>query len=221
MITVPRARVRATLLCAAAVAVTAATAAPVAAGTAPVGACGDGEGVTVVVDFTDLGGEVEVGCAAGDPASGREALAAAGFTPADGTYPGLICTIDGLPDPCPAEFAGSYWAYWSADQGGDWEASQVGADDADPVPGAFEGWRYNDGATAPGVATAALAAAADGGAGGGAALGSEPGGAAVAAGVSAGLALPSATFAGLVGVAALGTAIGVVVWRRRGGGPGE
>lgn len=43
--------------------------------------CGTTEGVTVVVDFTDLGGSIEVGCAEGDPASGREALESAGFTP--------------------------------------------------------------------------------------------------------------------------------------------
>src|SRR5690625_7998355 len=46
-------------------------------------------GVTVVVDFTDVGGEVETGCATGDPASGREALERAGFTPTD-SVPGKI-----------------------------------------------------------------------------------------------------------------------------------
>lgn len=106
------------------------------------------DGVTVVVDFTDLDGEVETGCAPGDPASGREALELAGFTPADGATPGLICTINAQPDPCPTEFEGSYWAYWQVVDG-EWVASQVGLDEADPAPGSTDGWRYNDGSVPP------------------------------------------------------------------------
>jgi len=105
------------------------------------------DGVTVVVDFTDLGGAVETGCAEGDPGSGREALESAGFTPVD-SQPGLICTIDSQPDPCPAEFEGSYWAYWQV-LDGEWAASQTGADDTDPAPGDIDGWRYNDGSVPP------------------------------------------------------------------------
>ena len=105
------------------------------------------DGVTVVVDFTDLGGAVESGCAEGDPGSGREALESAGFTPVD-SQPGLICTIDGQPDPCPTEFEGSYWAYWQV-LDGEWTASQAGAGDTDPAPGDIEGWRYNDGSVPP------------------------------------------------------------------------
>lgn len=108
----------------------------------------DCDGVTVVVDFTDLGGAVETGCAEGDPASGREALELAGFTPADGATPGLICTIDAQPDPCPTEFEGSYWAYWQVVDG-EWASSLVGLDEADPTPGGIEGWRYNDGSAPP------------------------------------------------------------------------
>ncbi|WP_420113190.1 hypothetical protein [Pseudactinotalea sp.] len=116
---------------------------PASADTAP--ECPDG--VLVVVDFTDLGGEVETGCAEGDPESGRAALEAAGFTPEDSS-PGLICTIDGQPDPCPTEFDGNYWAYWQVVDG-EWEASMIGADEADPAPGGIEGWRYNDGSVPP------------------------------------------------------------------------
>lgn len=129
------------------------------ASSAPPGACADGDGVTVVVDLTDLGGDVRAGCAPGDPATGRQALETAGFTTTD-SQPGLVCTIDNLPDPCPTEFDGRYWAYWSAGPDGQWTARTEGADTADPAPGSFEGWRYNDGATPPGVTPAALAAAA-------------------------------------------------------------
>lgn len=110
-------------------------------------ACADG--VTVVVDFTDLGGEVEVGCADGDPATGRDALESAGFTPTD-SIPGMICAIDANPDPCPEEFDGSFWAYWTTENG-EWVSHTAGADGTDPAPGDIEGWRYNDGATGPGL----------------------------------------------------------------------
>jgi len=125
-------------------------------------ACTGGDGVTVVVDLTDLGEDVRVGCADGDPATGREALELAGFTTTDST-PGMICAVDGLPDPCPEEFDGSYWAYFTAEPGGEWTARTEGADTADPAPGSFEGWRYNDGSAGPGVETAALSAAAEAG----------------------------------------------------------
>lgn len=124
-----------------------ASTAAAAAEPAQAAAVADCDGVTVIVDFTDLGGAVASGCAEGDPASGREALESAGFVPVD-SAPGLICTIDAQPDPCPTEFEGSYWAYWQH-EGGEWVASQVGADEADPAPGGIEGWRYNDGSVPP------------------------------------------------------------------------
>ena len=134
---------------------------PMAASAAPAddGGCVGDSGVTVVVDFTDLGGAVEVGCAEGDPATGREALTAAGFTATDSS-PGLICAVDALPDPCPEEFDGSYWAYFGAQPGGGWTAQTVGADGSDPVPGDFDGWRYNDGSEGPGSTSAEVAGAA-------------------------------------------------------------
>src|SRR5699024_5151008 len=108
------------------------------------------DGVTVVVDFTDLGGQVEVGFAAGDPGNGREALEAAGFTSTD-SEPGMICAIDANPDPCPDEFTGEFWSYWTAEDE-EWVAHTAGADGTDPAPGDVEGWRYNDGTTGPGIA---------------------------------------------------------------------
>ncbi|HRQ00934.1 MAG TPA: hypothetical protein PK781_10840, partial [Terrimesophilobacter sp.] len=113
------------------------------------------DGVAVVVDFTDLGGDVELGCAPGTPANGRAALLAAGFTATDGS-PGFICAIDEQPDPCPEVFDGSFWAYWYATPGGEWRSYTVGADTSEPQPGSVEGWRYNDGETPPGVDTAAV-----------------------------------------------------------------
>ena len=126
----------------------------------PPGACTDGEGVTVVVDFTELGGEVEVGCAP-EAATGTAALASAGFAE-ERAENGTICAINSLPDPCPAEFTGSYWSYWYA-EGGEWRSWMEGSDTAVPVAGGAEGWRYNDGSAGPGVDPAALAVLDDGG----------------------------------------------------------
>lgn len=135
--------------------------APAAATTAPAdvvgAACTSDEGVTVVVDFTDSGGNIEVACAEGSPQDGREALEEAGFT-AEDSQPGMICAINSSPDPCPEEFDGNFWSYWNAEEGGEWEMYEVGADDAEPIPGNFEGWRYSDGSEGPQVAPAALAA---------------------------------------------------------------
>ena len=120
------------------------------------GACADGNGVTVVVDFTDLGGNIEAGCALKDPATGRAALLAAGFVAAD-SQPGLLCAIDSKPDPCPTTFQGSFWSYWHSTSGGEWTSYQVGADTSNPASGELEGWRYNDGATGPGIMPSAVA----------------------------------------------------------------
>jgi len=167
-------------------------------------------GVLVVVDFTDLDGEVETGCAEGDPESGRDALELAGFAPADGATPGLLCTIDDQPDPCPTEFEGSYWAYWQVHDG-EWVASPVGFDEADPTPGGIEGWRYNDGSVPPPLLGSAGAGSA------------EDGGDATTAGEdatdegsesAAGGASPALWV--VLGVVVLAIAVGVVVRTRRG-----
>lgn len=132
----------------AAPAVAAPAALPAPATAVPSGPCPDEDGVTVVVDLTDLGGEVAVGCAPGDPASGTAALTAAGFTEArDGA--GMICAVAGQPDPCPATFEGQYWSYWSGEPGGEWTSYSVGSDQSDPAPGTVEGWRYFDGSAGP------------------------------------------------------------------------
>lgn len=118
------------------------------------------DGVAVVVDFTDLGGGVEVGCAEGVPASGRAALLAAGFTATDASS-GYICAIDALPDPCPEVFDGSFWSYWNASPGGEWLTYSEGADTSQPQPGSIEGWRYNDGTVPPAIDTGAVFVAGD------------------------------------------------------------
>ena len=130
----------------------AALAGPLAAAPDLGDACADETGVTVVVDATELEGDLTVGCAP-DPATGTEALAQAGFAEARDPS-GYICAVGGLPDPCPTEFTGSYWSYWTAAPGGEWTAYAEGSDTAVPASGTVEGWRYGDGTQPPAVAPA-------------------------------------------------------------------
>jgi hypothetical protein len=112
------------------------------------GACA---GVTVVVDFTDLGGGAKQGCAVSGFDTGIDALHSAGFASAD-SQPGLVCTIDAKPDPCPATFEGSFWSYWHGESGDtEWTSYQIGSATSHPVAGSVEGWRYNDGKSGPGL----------------------------------------------------------------------
>jgi hypothetical protein len=121
-------------------------------------ACSGTSGVTVVVDFGPLGG-VRVSCAPGDPASGLAALSAAGFgysfVP---RQPGLVCQINGLPDPCNGAPTTAYWSYWHAARGGSWTYSAAGAGSVNPRPGTVQGWAFGAGGR-PGVAPPAPAAA--------------------------------------------------------------
>lgn len=124
------------------------------------GVCADPTGTTVVVDFTDLGGDVEVGCAEdSDGMTGLQALKAAGFdtaTVASSDVP-AVCRIDDEPSASEAidvggrdytercqEFppAGAYWSYYVAPADGAWAYATTGADTNKAVPGGFEGWRF-------------------------------------------------------------------------------
>ncbi len=126
------------------------------------GACEAGTGVTMVIDYQELGGGAEVRCFTGDPEDGVEALRGAGFTfegPASFSE-GAVCRINGRPaadeiiplednptytEDC-AEFppANGYWSYWSsADEGQEWSFSQFGIAGTDPDPGDWEGWSFS------------------------------------------------------------------------------
>src|SRR5262249_17728721 len=109
-------------------------------------------GVTMVVDFRSLGGGALVRCAPGDPASGLGALSGAGFSYSFvPRQPGLVCQINGKPDPCNGAPTNAYWSYWHAKPGGSWIYSSLGAGSYDPVPGSVEGWSFGAGQP-PGIA---------------------------------------------------------------------
>jgi hypothetical protein len=113
------------------------------------GACPEGGGVTVVVDFGDLAPEPVIRCAPGTPATGIAALQDAGIEVAGSQKYGLAvaCRISGKPGPGVESCAGmpsatAYWSYWHASAGGSWTSSQEGAQTAKPVAGGFEGWAF-------------------------------------------------------------------------------
>lgn len=119
-----------------------------AAGTT--GYCPDATGVTVVVDFNDLGGGEVIRCAPGEQASGLTALKNAGFTVTGTSRWGdaFVCRIDGKPtaaaDPCfSTPPVTAYWSYWHATNGGSWITSSEGAGDRTPPQGSFEGWSFS------------------------------------------------------------------------------
>ncbi len=110
------------------------------------GACPNTSGVTVVVDFHELGGGVNLACAPGPVASGLEAMRAAGVAYQTAQrFPGFVCRIAGQPtnDPCVnTSPASAYWSYWIAAPGGAWCYSTFGAGSRRPPPGTFEGWSF-------------------------------------------------------------------------------
>ena len=114
-----------------------------AAAPAYAAACSGTKGVTVVVDFTRLGGKVKTACDAGNPATGLAALTGAGFTY---TFvprqPGFVCTIDKKPNPCNGAPTKAYWSYWHAKPHGKWVYSTTGAGSYDPAPGTVQGWAF-------------------------------------------------------------------------------
>lgn len=133
-----------------------------AAGSA--GYCPDGNGVTVVVDYRQLGGGVVIRCAPGEQATGLAALENAGFT-VTGTLrwgKAFVCRINGKPgidtEPCvDTPPASAYWSYWHAPNGGSWTYSSQGVLARKPPLGSFEGWSFSSGrdedsAPRPGVA---------------------------------------------------------------------
>jgi hypothetical protein len=112
------------------------------------GPCTDNVGITVVIDFQELGGGVNVRCASGPVTSGLDALDKAGIV-WEGTrrFPGFVCRIAGKPGP-ESESCGNtppataYWSYWLAPRGGSWCYSSVGAGNRTPPPGTIEGWSF-------------------------------------------------------------------------------
>lgn len=131
------------------------------------GFCRDAVGVTVVIDFQQLGGETYVRC---NPqrtrGTGLDALKGAGFQ-IEGVRrwgESFICRIENRPsavegiaidnDPGYREQcidtppATAYWSYWHAGNNCPWSYSQWGVKNRDFVQGGFEGWSFSLNASA-------------------------------------------------------------------------
>ncbi|MCX6523849.1 MAG: hypothetical protein NTX58_03640, partial [Actinobacteria bacterium] len=111
------------------------------------GACTTATGITVVIDFQDLGGGISTRCVSGEVDNGFAALTAAGINFQTATRaPGFLCKIAGLPtteqciQPAPTT---AYWSYWLANRGGNWCYSSLGAGNIVPPPGTVQGWSFS------------------------------------------------------------------------------
>lgn len=131
------------------------------------GFCPTEVGVTVVIDFGELGGEPLVRCnPTSSRGSGLDALKGAGIqlTGVQRWGESFICRIENKPsssqslsipgdssyreaciDTPPAE---AYWSYWHAGNNCAWTYSQWGVKNRDFVQGGFEGWTFSLGASA-------------------------------------------------------------------------
>jgi len=114
------------------------------------GYCPTASGVTVVVDFRTLGGDVEVRCASAPVTTGLDALEQAGFTYTlvTSSLGALVCRVDGEPSAADEDCRdtppqSAYWSYWNAPNGGDWEYSTSGAGSREVTAGGFEGWSFS------------------------------------------------------------------------------
>ncbi len=146
----------------AAVVLTAATVAVVPASPAAAAACSSADGVTVVVDFHELGGGVRQVC----DTDGAGKYASAQFTDSGFSLtrvqrqPGFVCRVNGLPssddEPCvntpPAD---AYWGVWWSDgKSGSWSYSSQGVDSLKVPEGGYVALSWNSSTTksAPGAA---------------------------------------------------------------------
>lgn len=119
--------------------------------------CSGVDGVTVVVDFAELGGGLTAGCdGETDGQRARAILADAGYTLTMATKsPGFVCRVNGLPaeDPCvEAAPADRYWSVWWADgEGGSWVYSSRGVDSLRVPDGGYLAlaWHQGDGKGQP------------------------------------------------------------------------
>ncbi|AQP46090.1 hypothetical protein RPIT_08505 [Tessaracoccus flavus] len=127
------------------------------------GHCTSDSGVTVVVDFQELGGGTVVRCVDQVPAgtTGLQALRLAGFTHSGTIHdgPGFVCRIDDRPaatetlpvagneeyrETCVATPPkNAFWGYWHAPNGGEWTFSSFGGGARTVIPGGYEGWSFS------------------------------------------------------------------------------
>ena len=101
--------------------------------------------VAVLVDFRKLGGNLQTGCAQGDPSNGFQALTKAGFAYTPRPRDGLVCQINARPA-CTDTTTSAYWSYWYRAPGSStWVYANQGPGTHDPRHGSTEAWVWQDG----------------------------------------------------------------------------
>ncbi len=195
------------------------------------GYCPTDSGVTVVVDFRSLGGDVDVRCASAPVTTGLNALQRAGFSVdlVTTSAEAFVCRIQDEPPAQEEDCQGTppqsaYWSYWNAPNGGTWEYSTSGAGSRQATAGGFEGWSFSSSedrppgvaATRPEPTTTPSSATASSPAQGTARPSndspSNPGPDDDSAAPSAGSALPTVLGVSLIALLAAGA--GLIAWRR-------
>lgn len=110
--------------------------------------CSGSSGVTVVVDFNQLGGGIQQQCAR-DGGSAASMFELTGFTlDRVQSQQGFICRVAGAPadDPCVEPNGSAYWSLWWNDgKGGAWIYAATGADGLKVSPGASVAFSWNQG----------------------------------------------------------------------------
>jgi hypothetical protein len=135
--------------------------------TAGAATCTSGGGVSVVVDYRELGGGVTTACAA--DGAGKSATAIVESVGVSLTYaqrqPGFVCRVNGVPtsDPCVTTSpADAYWGLWWSDgKSGSWTYSSYSSGSLTVPAGGSVGWAWKQGsgnAAPPGVAPPVFAA---------------------------------------------------------------
>ncbi|WP_295694337.1 hypothetical protein [Lapillicoccus sp.] len=158
------------------------------------GFCPTSTGVTVVIDFQQLGGETIVRCnPSATPGTGLDALKGAGIQVAGVQRWGeaFLCRIENRPSAVEAvpidgnpgyheacintPPAQAYWSYWNAGNNCGWQYSQWGVKNRNAVSGGFEGWSFSLNAGSGSNPKPRIAAVRPGTAGGGCSPSAAPG----------------------------------------------
>jgi hypothetical protein len=154
-------RTLARLVAAAALAAAASAVVPLAPASAAT--CSSADGVSVVVDFHELGGGVRTACVPGGGGQRASSLfPAAGFSLSYvRRQPGFVCQVSGAPadNPCvntpPAD---AYWGLWWSDgKSGSWTYATTSAAGLTVPDGGYVAFSWNDSSTrsTPGASPAA------------------------------------------------------------------
>jgi hypothetical protein len=134
----------------AAAAVVAAVGGPLPTAPAAAEDCAAGRGVTVVVDFNELGGGTHTACVAqGGGETASRLFTDAGF---DLTHtqrdPSFVCRVAGEPgdDPCVnTPPANAYWSLWWSDGSSTWVYATLAADSLTVPQGGYVGFSWQQG----------------------------------------------------------------------------